>query len=180
MTAAIIAIVIVLGIVLIWFIATSNTIKASKLKVEEASSGIDVALTKRYDVLTKQLEVVKQYTSHEAKTMFETIKLRSGMSIPEKQKVLEQMNEVSTQFKLTAEAYPTLLSSEMYKSLMAGIADCEEHLQAARRLYNSNVNSYNTTIAMFPSSIVAGMQGATKQELFTAEEYKRQDVEMKF
>ena len=112
--------------------------------------------------------------------MFETIKLRSGMSIPEKQKVLEQMNEVSTQFKLTAEAYPTLLSSEMYKSLMAGIADCEEHLQAARRLYNSNVNSYNTTIAMFPSSIVAGMQGATKQELFTAEEYKRQDVEMKF
>jgi LemA protein len=55
-----------------------------ELKVDEADSGIDVALAKRYDVLTKQLAVVKEYASHESKVLYETIQLRRGMSMAEK------------------------------------------------------------------------------------------------
>lgn len=176
----IIIVVVIILMCLIWYVSTMNSIRRLGLKCNEAASGIDVALTKRYDVLTKQLEVVKEYTSHEAKTLYETIRLRSGMSIREKQEVLEQMNNASEQFRLTAEAYPTLLSSETYKMLMASISDCEEHLQAARRLYNANVNAYNTKIVMFPASIVAGGIGAISKELFVAEAHKRNDVEMKF
>ena len=176
----IIIVVVIILMCLIWYVSTMNSIRRLGLKCNEAASGIDVALTKRYDVLTKQLEVVKEYTSHEAKTLYETIKLRSGMSIREKQEVLEQMNNASNQFRLTAEAYPNLLSSETYKMLMVSISDCEEHLQAARRLYNANVNAYNTKIVMFPSSIVAGAIGAISKELFVAEAHKRNDVEMKF
>ena len=58
--------------------------------------------------------------------------------------------------------------------------DVEEHLQAARRLYNANVNAYNAKIVVFPNSIVAGQMGAPKKELFVAEETKRQDVKMEF
>ena len=176
----IIIVVVIILMCLIWYVSTMNSIRRLGLKCNEAASGIDVALTKRYDVLTKQLEVVKEYTSHEAKTLYETIRLRSGMSIREKQEVLEQMNNASEQFRLTAEAYPTLLSSETYKMLMVSISDCEEHLQAARRLYNANVNAYNTKIVMFPASIVAGSIGAISKELFVAEAHKRNDVEMKF
>ena len=176
----IIIVVFIILMCVIWYVSTMNSIRRLGLKCNEAASGIDVALTKRYDVLTKQLEVVKEYTSHEAKTLYETIKLRSGMSIREKQEVLEQMNNASNQFRLTAEAYPNLLSSETYKMLMVSISDCEEHLQAARRLYNANVNAYNTKIVMFPSSIVAGAIGAISKELFVAEAHKRNDVEMKF
>ena len=176
----IIIVVVIILMCLIWYVSTMNSIRRLGLKCNEAASGIDVALTKRYDVLTKQLEVVKEYTSHEAKTLYETIRLRSGMSIREKQEVLEQMNNASEQFRLTAEAYPTLLSSETYKMLMASISDCEEHLQAARRLYNANVNAYNTKIVMFPASIVAGGIGAISKELFVAEAHKRNDFEMKF
>ena len=176
----IIIVVFIILMCVIWYVSTMNSIRRLGLKCNEAASGIDVALTKRYDVLTKQLEVVKEYTSHEAKTLYETIRLRSGMSIREKQEVLEQMNNASNQFRLTAEAYPNLLSSETYKMLMVSISDCEEHLQAARRLYNANVNAYNTKIVMFPSSIVAGAIGAISKELFVAEAHKRNDVEMKF
>jgi LemA protein len=177
-------VLIIVGILVLmivcWYVSSMNSIRRLGLKCNEAASGIDVALTKRYDVLTKQLEVVKEYTSHEAKTLYETIRLRSGMSIREKQEVLEQMNNASNQFRLTAEAYPNLLSSETYKMLMVSISDCEEHLQAARRLYNANVNAYNTKIVMFPASIVAGAIGAVSKELFVAEAHKRNDVEMKF
>lgn len=171
---------VIVLIVVIWFIGTMNKLRASALKVDEADSGIDVALTKRYDVLTKQLAVVKEYTSHESKTLFETIRLRSGMSVGEKSEAANKMNEVANQFRLTAEAYPELKSSANYIALQNSITDVEEHLQAARRLYNANATDYNTKIVMFPASIVAGIIGAKKRDLFEAEDYKKNDVEMKF
>lgn len=167
-------------ILLIWYVGTMNKLRAAALKVDEADSGIDVALTKRYDVLTKQLSVVKEYTSHESKTLFETIRLRSGMTVNEKMKAAETMSEVGNQFRLTAEAYPELKSSANYIALQNSITDVEEHLQAARRLYNANVTDYNTKLVMFPASIVANMLSMKQRELFQAEEYKRSDVEMKF
>lgn len=173
-------IVVVLLVIIFWYIGTMNSLRAAELKVDEADSGIDVALTKRYDVLTKQLAVVKEYTSHESKTLFETIKLRSGMSIGEKSDAANKMNEVASQFRLTAEAYPELKSSDNYIALQNSITDVEEHLQAARRLYNANVTAFNTKIVMFPASIVAGMLNMKKRDLFEAEDYKKNDVEMKF
>lgn len=173
----VLAIILIVGI---WFVITMNGLRAAELKVDEADSGIDVALTKRYDVLTKQLAVVKEYTSHESKTLFETIRLRSGMSVGEKTEAANKMNEVANQFRLTAEAYPELRSSANYMALQNSITDVEEHLQAARRLYNANATAYNTKIVMFPASIVAGMIGAKKRDLFEAEDYKKNDVEMKF
>lgn len=171
---------IVIVVFVVWFIGTMNGIRAAELKVDEADSGIDVALTKRYDVLTKQLALVKEYASYESKTLFEAIRLRSGMSVGEKSEAAEKMNEVANQFRLTAEAYPELKSGASYIALQNSITDVEEHLQAARRLYNANATAYNTKIMMFPASVVAGIIGAGKRDLFAAEEYKRKDVEMKF
>ena len=176
----VLGLLIVILFILVWYVATMNSLRAAALKVDEADSGIDVALTKRYDVLTKQLAVVKEYASHESRTLYETIKLRSGMSMSEKKDVADKMSAVAGQLHVTAEAYPELRSNANYVALQNSITDVEEHLQAARRLYNANVTAYNTKIIMFPASIVAGMMGMQKRDLFEAESYKRNDVEMKF
>ena len=55
----------VLLLVVIWFIVTKNKLNQTLVKIDEASSGIDVALTKRYDVLTKMMDSVKGYMKHE-------------------------------------------------------------------------------------------------------------------
>ena len=60
MTVAIVIAVVIL-IILIWFVATSNALNKAVVKIDEANSGIDVALTKRYDVLTKMLDITKGY-----------------------------------------------------------------------------------------------------------------------
>ena len=39
--------------------STSNKLKVLGVKIDEALSGIDVALTKRYDLLTKAVSTVK-------------------------------------------------------------------------------------------------------------------------
>ncbi len=38
------------------------------------------------------------------------------------------------------------------------LSDIEDQISAARRAYNAAVTSYNNTIQMFPTSIVAGIQ----------------------
>ena len=76
-----IGIVVVVVVLLVWYVSTFNSIKRADLKVSEALSGIDVALTKRYDVLTKMLDVTKAYKIHEKEVLTELVSLRAGMSM---------------------------------------------------------------------------------------------------
>lgn len=163
-----------------WAIGTNNSIKVAEQKVKESLSGIDVALTKRYDVLTKMLDVVKGYKEHEKDVLTEIVSLRSGMSMSERKAANGKMDELMSQIKLAVENYPELRSNTNFLQLQTTIADVEEHLQAARRLYNANVTAYNSKLIVFPNSLIANAIGAKQAEFFEAEEAKRQDVSMKF
>ena len=175
-----IVIVVIVLIFVIWYISVSNKLNRSVVKIDESLSGIDVALTKRYDVLTKMIEVVKGYAKHEKETLFEVIKLREGMSIKEKNEANQSMDEALKQLNVVVENYPELKASENFKTLQQSIADVEEHLQAARRLYNSNVSLYNQMIVSFPSSVIAKGKGMTKREFFEADETRKEDVKISF
>ena len=70
--AIILAVVLVLLIA--WYISVMNKIKTTQVKIAEARSGIDIALTKRFDILTKLLDITKAYANHEKFTIIETIK----------------------------------------------------------------------------------------------------------
>ena len=163
---------------MVW-ISISNKINKAIVKIDEDSSGIDVALTKRYDVLTKMIDVVKSYAKHEKDTLFEVIKLRKNMSIEEKNAENKKMDENFSKINIVAENYPELKSSENYKTLQQSIVEVEEHLQAARRLYNSNVSIYNQMIVSFPISIIAKSKGMVKKDFFEADETKKEDVKIK-
>lgn len=179
MNYIIIAVIVVILIIVISIISISNKLNKAIVKIDEASSGIDVALTKRYDVLTKMIDVVKSYAKHEKDTLFEVIKLRKNMSIEEKSAENKKMDENFSKINIVAENYPELKSSENYKTLQQSIVEVEEHLQAARRLYNSNVSIYNQMIVSFPISIIAKSKGMVKKDFFEAEETKKEDVKIK-
>lgn len=173
-----IVIVVLILIFVIWYISVSNKLNRAVVKIDEASSGIDVALTKRYDVLTKMIEVVKSYAKHEKETLFEVIKLRDNMSIKEKNEANHLMDENFKKINIIAENYPELKSSENYNTLQKSITDVEEHLQAARRLYNSNISLYNQMIVSFPTSVIAKNKGMSKKDFFEADEIKKEDVKI--
>ncbi len=176
----VICIVAIVAVIFLWWIGTYNGIKKLDIKVKEGLSGIDVALTKRYDVLTKMLDVVKGYQKHEKEILSEVIRLRSGMTMQERNTANQQMDTAFGRINMLAESYPELKSSNNFIQLQNAILDTEEHLQAARRLYNANVTAFNEKIVTFPNSIVAGSMGAVAKEFFEAEAVKRQDVKMNF
>ncbi len=175
---AIIIIAIAVVIIAIWAIVTTNGFKQKEIRVQESLSGVEVALTKRYDMLTKLLDTAKGYMTHEKELFSNVIKLRKGMSVNELNQAEQQIESLSSKVMAVAENYPELHSSDVFVELQQGIREAEEHLQAARRLYNSNVTQYNTAIALFPASLLAG--GRKAQDFFKAEEHKKEDVKMKF
>ena len=175
------AIILIIGIVFVFFIAyisISNGLNRAIVKIDEASSDIDVSLTKRYDVLTKMIDVVKGYAKYEQETIFKTVELRKNMTMKEKNEANKVMEENMEKINILAENYPDLKASENYKTLQKAIADVEEHLQASRRLYNANVSIYNQKIVTFPSSAIASRKGLTKRDFFVTEEKKRDDVKI--
>ena len=173
-----IAVAVIILIFIIWYISTSNKLNRAVVKIDEALSGIDVALTKRYDVLTKMIDVVKTYAKHEKETLFEVIKLRDNMSIKERNDANRAMDENLRKINVAVENYPELKSSENYKTLQQSIVDVEEHLQAARRLYNSNVSLYNQLLVSFPTSSIAKNKGMIKKDFYETDEIKKEDVKI--
>ncbi|MDY3998618.1 MAG: LemA family protein [Blautia sp.] len=177
MTPVIVILIVVLVIVF-WCIRTVNGFKKKEIRVEEGLSGVEVALTKRYDMLTKMLDTAKGYMAYESGLFEKVIALRRGMSVAEMNEAQQQMDSLSGKLFAVAEGYPELRSSDVFVELQRGIRDAEEHLQAARRLYNASVTSYNTAIAMFPAKLLAGSR--QPKEFFAADASKREDVKMTF
>ena len=176
-------VVILLLAVVIWWIATNNKFKRYAVKIDEAASGIDVALTKRYDLLSKSVEVVKGYAKHEA----ETIMKATGMRAPRPEEDMKaksayegELSKAFASIRAVAENYPTLKADTVFLGLQNQISDAEDQLQSARRIYNSNVSIFNQEIAVFPSSIVAHSLHLAPRDFFEAEERKKEDVEIKF
>lgn len=185
-TGIIVAVVIIVVLVIAlvgWWISTSNKFKRMGVKIDEAESGIDVALTKRFDLLTKALATVKGYAKHESETLEKVIKMRtpaSNASLAEKQEFANATGQALNSINVVAEQYPQLKADTQFTSLQNHISDVEEQLQAARRLYNANVSAYNQAIIVFPGSLVANSMHLTKREFFEAEETKKADVKIEF
>lgn len=175
---AIIGCAVAFGIVLIalcavaWGIRKANYFRRMQVKIKEAASDIDVALQKRYDLLAKQVDVVKGYTKHESNTLLAIVNSRShatskdAPNISNLSKLNAELDAVGKEISLVVEQYPDLKANSVFLSLQNSCVDVEEHLQASRRLYNSNVSLYNQEIVVFPSSIIAGMIHAQSEVFF--------------
>ena len=68
--------VVVIGLIA-WWIGSKNTIARMEVKIEESLSGIDVALEKRFDLLTKMFDITKGYAKHEKETLAQVIGMRT-------------------------------------------------------------------------------------------------------
>lgn len=178
MTAPGVIVLIVIILCIVWYIRMSNRFKVLENQVKQALSGIEVAFTQRYDMLTKLLDVANGFVGHENRIFAELIALRRGMQPDELAAAAQRMDDVQSKISLTAENYPQLRSSDLFQQLQRGVRDAEEHLSAARRLYNSSVTTYNSAIAVFPARIVASLERRQEKPLFVAPEGRTQDVAM--
>jgi len=173
-----------LVVVAIALIALYNGLVQLKVLVDEAWSGIDVQLKRRYDLIPNLVETVKGYAKHEKETFENIAKLRTSAmnatSIEEKGQLENQLSGALKTLFAVAENYPELKANQNFLDLQANLSSIENEIQGARRYYNGTVRDYNTRIMVFPNNLIAGMLGFKAREFFAAEEEAKQNVKVDF
>jgi len=160
-----------------------NSLVRRRNVVDQAYSTIEVQLVQRYDLIPKLVETVKQYMGHERSLLEDIVRLRGeAMRASNPGDKIRKDNELSSalgQLNVTMENYPQLKASDNFVQLQRALNEVEEQLAAARRSYNGAVVEYNNAVQTFPSSLVAGTMNFGTRQMFTAEEKKRGDVDMR-
>ena len=168
-------IVVVIG--LIWYVVVYNKFRRLVIEVKESSSGIDVALAKRFDLISNLVETVKGYAKHE-KEVFEHISSIRNLLKQNRSEAKEEMDQALGRILMIVESYPELKANENFLALQASLVDVEEHLQAARRLYNRRVAELNVRIYQFPTNLIANSMNVKEEAFFAANEEQRENVEV--
>jgi LemA protein len=173
MTTVLIIILVVVVLAILYAIVAYNGMVSARNRVDEAWSGIDVQLKRRHDLIPNLVETVKGYAQHERETFDQVTQARAQAmqaSGPGSTGVAEGMlSQALGRLFAVAEAYPQLRASENFQQLQAELTNTEDQISAARRVYNGNVQSYNTRIQTFPNSLIAGSRGFTPREFFEIE-----------
>ena len=173
MTTGAIIFIALLALVVLWAIVAYNSLVRSRNKVDESWSGIDVQLKRRHDLVPNLVETVKGYAAHERETLQSVTEARQDAEAargPEQAERAEaKLTSALGAINALAEAYPDLRAAENFQRLQAELAEIEDEIQASRRIYNSNVQDFNTRIQVFPTLLIAGPMSFTARRFFEIE-----------
>jgi len=165
-----IILIVLAGLVLIWFIITYNLFVRDKNLIREAWSGIDVQLKRRHNLIPNLVETVKGYSKHERDLFNEITEKRSKVinieNIREKATAEADISGLLKSLFLVVENYPDLKANVNFIDLQKQLTEIEDQIQYARRYYNGTVRNYNIRVESFPANIVAGIFDFKPEDYF--------------
>jgi len=179
----------VVGLIIIWLIATYNNFITLRTRTDEAWADIDVQLKRRYDLIPNLVDTVKGYAEHESGVFQRVTEARSKAmqadadGNPEAAAAAEnQLTGALKSLFAVSENYPDLKANENFLELQRELSDTENKIQAARRFYNANVRDLNMKTEQFPSNVIAGMFSFDKREFFDLDDVpeERENVKVEF
>ncbi len=179
-----IGLVVIIVLLAISAIVSYNGFVKLRNQIEEAYSTMDVYLKKRYEMIPNLVEVVKQYSIHEKETLERIVQARN-MAINARSVEERGQNEnilsgaIKSLFALS-EGYPELKANENYLDLQNNLRTLEDEISQSRKYYNGVVKVMNNKVEIFPSNLFAKIFGFNRYPYFMAEEYGRQNVEIRF
>jgi LemA protein len=179
MVIVIIVVVVLILLAVFYYIAKRNGIISARNRVDESWSGIDVQLKRRHDLVPNLVETVKGYATHEQEVFTKVTEARaesmSAKSVQDTASAETKLTGALTDLRAVAEQYPNLKATENFQQLSRNLSELEDEIQASRRIYNSNVQAYNTDIQQFPGSIIANQGGFSARQYFEIEDKSERD-----
>jgi LemA protein len=189
MSPVLIAVLVIVGLLVLFLILTYNALVKLNQQVEEAFSDITVQLKRRADLIPNLVNSVQGYAAHEKGVFEEVTRARAeslnAQSVQETAKADNMMEQALKSIFAVAEAYPDLKASQNFQDLQAELTDTEDKIQASRRFYNGTVRDYNTKRKQFPVLLFAPLLGFGKDKVYyevdeTENAAIQQPVDVKF
>lgn len=161
-----------------------NTLIARKNDVLKSFGLIDVLLKKRFDLIPNLVETVKEYMGFEKGLLTDVTELRSkamagGINQNDRIGFENQLTQKLGNIMVAAENYPDLKANQSFMQLQSTWKDLEDQIAGARQAYNTSVTSYNNTVEMFPTNLMATMIEFKTKPLFEAVVAEKENVKAK-
>ena len=176
---------IVLAVILVVFlIATYNSLVVKRNRVKNGWHQIDVQLKRRIDLIPNLVETVKGYARHEKEVFEKVTEARSAVmkaqGPAESAKANNMLSDTLKSLFAVVENYPELKANQNFLKLQEELTATENKISFARQFYNDVVMDFNNRIQMFPSNIVAGMFNFKAAEFYSVPESEREAPKVQF
>ena len=169
-----------IAILVILVAGAYNGLVASRNRVKDQWSQIDVQLKKRADLIPNIVETVKGYAKHEKETLEDVVKARNALNtastVEDEMKANNQITGALNKLFALSEAYPELKANENFMSLQRDLKDIEDKISYARQFYNDSVMTYNNKVQMFPTNIIANIFNFKESKFFEIENEKDKET----
>ena len=175
------------AVVVIYAIVVYNGLVRARQTKEEAWSGIDVQLKRRYDLIPNLVETVKGYAAHERAT-FEAVtaartnamSAQQGGSPQQQAQAENALTDTLKSLFAVAEQYPDLKANQNFLNLQEELTSTEDRIAYARQFYNDSVLGYNNKIQSFPGNMIAGAFNFEAREYFEGDPEATGPVKVEF
>jgi len=148
-----------------------NTLAAGRENVKSKWAAIDSQYKRRYDLIPNLVSTVQGAADFEKSTLQAVTEARASVGraqlpsdLPTDQakldayiKAQQNLSGALSRMFAVAENYPQLKATQNFLSLQDQLEGTENRIAVARTDYIDAVPSYDTSIATFPSNVIAGM-----------------------
>jgi LemA protein len=144
-----------------------NVMQKNEEAVKAAWGDVEAAYQRRNDLISNLVEVVKAYAKHERETLTAVTEARAKVGsiqmskeIIEDPKAFSQFQEAQSamgsalaRLMVVVEQYPDLKANQNFQDLQHQLEGTENRINVARVRFNKAVETFNTSIRIFPNSI---------------------------
>jgi len=147
-----------------------NDLVTMNESIEGAWAQVENVLQRRYDLIPNLVNTVKGYAKHERELLEEVTRLRSQWGAAKtpsaRLQAAQGMESALGRLMVVVEKYPDLKANQNFLKLQDELAGTENRIAVERRRYNEVVRGYNILTRRFPSNIIAGMFGLSKEDAY--------------
>lgn len=172
-----------------------NTMQANEEAVKAAWGDVEASYQRRNDLIPNLVEVVKAYAKHERETLTAVTEARAKVGSIQMSKSMLDNPKAFTQFQeaqgalssalsrlmVVVEKYPDLKANQNFRDLQHQLEGTENRINVARTRYNKAIETFNTSIRIFPNNITNKLLLQLKlKEPFKAEAGAEKAPQVKF
>lgn len=169
----------IVAVIIIGSIAIYNSIINKMNAVERGWADVITQERQKNKTLPNLEKIAEQYASYESGLQTQITELRSAlqrltadkMDLATLAETEKRTTSLLNNLYAVSENYPDLKASELFNNLMREIAEQQDNIAAAIRIFNQNVEDFNNTIQIFPNSLVNSLfNKKSKLQTFTDSE----------
>jgi LemA protein len=176
--------VAVVLVAVMWGVGVYNNLVKDDEGVRSAWGQVETQYQRRMDLIPNLVETVKGFAAQEKGVLVGVTEARAKVSqITVTKEVLEDpeafakfqraqdgLGAALSRLLMVTENYPQLKSNENFLALQTQLEGSENRISVARQRYNETVQSFNTRMRTFPTSLIASFTGFREKQYFKASE----------